>query len=136
MREYIHLSKPIDINGKQYSKLSYDCDEITPEMFNRASVLAASAGKQTGEANLSVMELDSSLHMYLGMMSIIVINPEIDIQDLKRVKGMDIVKIVRVGRNFITRSAEENLEENSSGGLSDGTPEPSTPVSKKLNECE
>lgn len=131
MRESIHLSKPIEINGKQYSKLTYDCNEITAEMFNRASVLSASAGKQTGEANLSVMELDSSLHMYLGMMAIIGVNPEIDIQDLKRIKGMDIVKIVRVGRNFITGSVEENLEESSLDELSDGTPEPSTPVSKK-----
>lgn len=131
MSESIHLLKPIEINGKEYQNLTYDCDEITAEMFNRASVLAASAGKQTGEANMSVMELDSSLHMYLGMMSIIAINPEIDIQDLKRVKGMDIVKIVRVGRNFITRSVGENLEGNNSDELSDGTPEPSTPVSKK-----
>lgn len=131
MRESIHLLKPIEINGKPYPDLSYDCDEITAEMFNRASVLAASAGKQSGEANLSVMELDSSLHMYLGMMAITAINPEIDIQDLKRVKGIDIVKIVRVGRNFITRSVGENLEENNSDELSDGTPKPSTPVSKK-----
>lgn len=131
MRESIHLSKPIEINGKQYSELTYDCNEITAEMFNRASVLSASAGKQTGEANLSVMELDSSLHMYLGMMAIIGVNSEIDIQDLKRIKGMDIVKIVRVGRNFITGSVEENLEESSSDEPSDGTPEPSTPVSKK-----
>lgn len=131
MRESIHLSKPIEINGKPYPELTYDCDEITAEMFNRASVLAASAGKQTGEANLSVMELDSSLHMYLGMMSIIAINPEIDIQDLKRVKGVDIIKIVRVGRNFITRSAEELLEENNSDEPSEDTQEPSTPASKK-----
>lgn len=131
MRESIHLLKPIEINGKQYPELTYDCDEITAEMFNRASVLAASAGKQSGEANLSVMELDSSLHMYLGMMAITAINPEIDIQDLKRVKGIDIVKIVRVGRNFITRSVGEVLEENNSDEPSDGTPEPSTPASKK-----
>ena len=131
MRESIHLSKPIEINGKEYQNLTYDCDEITAEMFNRASVLAASAGRQTGEANLSVMELDSSLHLYLGMQAIISINPEIDMQDLKRVKGMDIVKIVRIGRNFITGSAEELLEENNSEEPSDGTPKPSMPVSKK-----
>ncbi len=130
MRESIHLSKPIEINGKQYQELTYDWDEITPGMFNRASALATSSSR-TGDTNLSVMELDSSLHMYLGMMAIIAINPEIDIQDLQRIKGVDIVKIVRIGRAFISRSAAENLEESSSDEPSDGTPEPSTPVSKK-----
>ena len=130
MRESIHLSKPIDINGKQYKELSYDWDEITPGMFNRASALAT-ASNRTGDTNMSIMELDSSLHMYLGMMAIIAINPEIDIQDLQRIKGMDIVKIVVIGRSFITRSVGENSEESSSDEPSDGTPEPSTPVSKK-----
>lgn len=131
MKEIIHLTKPIEINGKQYNELSYDCDEITPGMFNRASALASAAGKQAGEANMSIMELDSSLHMHLGMMAIIAINPEIDVQDLLRVKGMDIVKIVRIGRNFISRSAVESSEENNSDEQSDGTPEPSMPASKK-----
>lgn len=130
MRESIHLSKPIDINGKQYKELSYDWDEITAGMFNRASALATSSNR-TGDTNLSVMELDSSLHMYLGMMAIIAINPEIDVQDLQRIKGMDIVKIVMIGRSFITRSVGGKSEENSSEEPSDGTLEPSTPVSKK-----
>ena len=85
-------------------------------MFNRASALA-SAAIWTGNANMSIMELDSALHMYLGMMAIIAVNPEIDVQDLERVKGMDVVKIVRIGRNFISRSAVEDLEENNSDSL-------------------
>lgn len=131
MRETIHLSKPIEINGKTYKELTYDCDEITPGMFNRASALASSAGRQSGEANMNVMELDSALHMNLGMMAIIAINPEIDMQDLQRIKGMDIVKIVKIGRSFITRSVGENSEESNSDEPLDGTPEPSTPVSEK-----
>lgn len=130
MKESIHLSKAIEINGKQYQNLTYDWDEITPGMFNRASALA-SAAIMTGNANMSIMELDSALHMYLGMMAIIAVNPEIDVQDLERVKGMDVVKIVRIGRNFISRSAGEDLEENNSDEPSDGTPEPSTQVSAK-----
>ena len=130
MRETIHLSKPIEINGKTYKELTYDCDEITPGMFNRASALAT-ASNRTGETNMSIMELDSSLHMYLGMMAITAINPEIDIQDLQRIKGMDIVKVVVIGRSFIVGSVGEPLEESNSDEPSDGTPEPSTPVSKK-----
>ena len=130
MKESIHLSKAIEINGKQYQNLTYDWDEITPGMFNRASALA-SAAIRTGNANMSIMELDSALHMYLGMMAIIAVNPEIDVQDLERVKGMDVVKIVRIGRNFISRSAVEDLEENNSDEPSDGTPEPSSQVSAK-----
>lgn len=130
MRESIHLSKPIEINGKQHKELTYDWDEITPGMFNRASSLAT-ASNRTGDTNLSIMELDSSLHMYLGMMAIIAVNPEIDIQDLQRIKGMDIVKIVVIGRSFITRSVGENLEESNSDEPSEVMPEPSTPASKK-----
>lgn len=130
MRESIHLLKAIEINGKQYQNLTYDWDEITPGMFNRASALASAALK-TGNANMSIMELDSSLHMYLGMMAIIAVNPEIDVQDLERVKGMDVIKIVRIGRNFISRSVVEDSEENNSDEPSDGTPEPSMQVSEK-----
>ena len=130
MKESIYLSKPIEINGNQYSELSYDWDEITPGMFNRASALASSAAK-TGDTNMNIMELDSSLHMYLGMMAIIAINPEIDVQDLQRVKGLDVVKIVRIGRTFISRSAAENSKESNSEEQSDGTPESSTQTSKK-----
>lgn len=130
MRESIYLLKAIEINGKQYQNLSYDWDEITPGMFNKASALATSS-MRSGNANMNIMELDSALHMYLGMMAIIAVNPEIDVQDLERVKGMDVVKIVRIGRNFISRSAVESLEESNSDEPSDGTPEPSTQASAK-----
>lgn len=131
MKETIKLNNAIEINGKSYKELTYDCDEITPEMFNRASALASSLASRNGDANMNIMELDSSLHMYLGMMAIIAVNSEIDIQDLKRIKGMDVVKLVRVGRNFISRSAVDDSEQNSSEEPSDGIAEPSTPVSKK-----
>lgn len=132
MKDIIHLKNPLEINGKKYTELSYDWDEITPDMFNRASALSSLSGRQAGDgANANIMELDSALHMYLGMMAIIAINPEIDIQDLKRVKGMDVVSIVRIGRNFISRSAVESSGESNSDEPSDGTPEPSMPESKK-----
>ena len=130
MRESIHLLKAIEINGKQYQNLTYDWDEITPGLFHRASALASAALK-TGNANMSIMALDSSLNMYLGMMTILAVNPEIDVQDLERVKGMDVIKIVRIGRNFISRSVVEDSEENNSDEPSDGTPEPSMQVSEK-----
>lgn len=111
--EELKLMTPIKINGKEITRLSYDTDEITAEMFCEAAVEAekAAAGKGAG----TVMEIDSVLHMRLGFGAITAINKEIDANDLMRIKGPDIVNIVRIGRNFITKSAAPSADESSDG---------------------
>lgn len=73
-------------------------------------------------------EFDHSLHLYIGMMAIIAKNPHIDIKDLERVKGYDMIKIATVGRNFILTGAGENSDQNSSGDTSETMQEPLTPA--------
>ncbi|MDR0519697.1 MAG: hypothetical protein LBG82_06575 [Clostridiales Family XIII bacterium] len=65
-----------------------------------------------------VMELDYVLHTYLGYMAIIALNPDIEVSDLKQIKGIANVLITEIGRNFITEgsdgeSAESEAEESS-----------------------
>jgi len=61
-----------------------------------------------------------------GFAAIIAINPEIDISDLERVRGYDVMKIMRIGRDFISGKSEEPYTPDSSDAQSETTPEPST----------
>ena len=51
---------------------------------------------------------------------------EIDISDLERVRGYDVMKIMRIGRDFISGKSEEPYTPDSSDAQSETTPEPST----------
>ncbi len=81
------------------------------------------AASQQGKPNASVMEQNINFLMYLGMFSIKAANKElIDISDLERIKGFDLVEITRLGRNFIMGRLEEPSAQNSSEGQSEVTP--------------
>lgn len=132
--EKIELRQPLLINGKEVKELTYDFNEIDCDGFSLAFSYASSkslTATQKGKPNASIMEQDANFHMYLGMMAIIAVNPEIDITDLERIKGFDIVMLAGLGRNFITGRLEEPLSPSSSEEPSEATPEPSTPESKK-----
>lgn len=121
------LHTPLTINGKAVTELSYDANAITVEQFAEADARKLKATTARSNGNNTMCELDYSFQMYLGMMAVIAANPEIDISDLERMTGLDIVGITRVGRNFILGKSEEPFEESSSGEPCETTPEPSTP---------
>lgn len=130
----IVLNNPITINGKKVKKLTYDANEITPAMFAEADArkMVASGAKS---GNLSgAVELDYGLHLYLGFAAITAVNPEVDIADLERIKGTDVIQVMRVGRNFIISSA--GSKENNSDEQSETTPELSTHQSQNSKEKE
>jgi len=130
----IALRNPITINGKMVKELTYDANEITPAMFAEADArkMLASGAKS---GNLSgAVELDYGLHLYLGFAAIIAVNPEIDFTDLERIKGPDVMQVMKVGRNFIISSAVS--EEDSSDEQSEITPELSTHQSQTSKEKE
>jgi hypothetical protein len=122
----IKLNTPITINGKQYKELSYDGNEITVSMFAEAEARKLKATVHKAGGSPGALELDYTLHLYLGMMAVIAINPEIDITDLERAKGTDVMQFARVGRNFTTSRPGEVSEESSSDEQSETTQEPST----------
>ena len=130
----IALRNPITINGKMVKELTYDANEITPAMFAEADArkMLASGAKS---GNLSgAVELDYGLHLYLGFAAIIAVNPGIDFTDLERIKGPDVMQVMKVGRNFIISSAAS--EEDSSDEQSEITPELSTHQSQTSKEKE
>ena len=130
----IVLNNPITINGKKVKKLTYDANEITPAMFAEADARKmAASGSKSG--NLSgAVEIDYGLHLYLGFAAIIAANPEVDIADLERIKGTDVIQVMRIGRNFIISSA--GSKENNSDEQSETTPELSTHQSQNSKEKE
>lgn len=118
------LDNPIKINGKTVKELTYDPQEITAEQFSIACA-KSSAMEKTKTVTLKVKENDYSLHMYLGMMAVIAVNPGIDIADLERIKGFDILSLTNIGTFFTLRKQAAVSEENNSEKPSETTPDTS-----------
>jgi hypothetical protein len=124
MKETLELRTPIEINGKKVKTLTYDTEEITAQAFINADSLA-SQGSGNGRMNTSMVEFDKTLQLYLAYEAIIAINPDIDISDLKRIKGRDILAVADIGRNFILRDSEEPSE-------AEPSDEPSAPIVESI----
>lgn len=134
MKNKIELRQPLLINGKEVKELTYDFNEIDCDGFSTAFSYASSkslTAAQKGKPSAAIMEQDSSFHMYLGMMAIVAVNPDIDVADLERIKGYDIVQLSSLGRNFISGRSEEPLSQSNSEEQSEATPEPSIQESEK-----
>ncbi len=117
----LKLKNPIKINGKEVKELTYDVNEITAEAFVEAETRKFNASSKKG-LNASAIEMDYSMHLELGFAAIVAVNPEIDYNDLNRLKGPDLIAVARVSRNFIMPSAAEEDEEpveNSTGSKSE-----------------
>lgn len=94
----LKLQNPIPINGKEVSELTYDTSKITPAQYCEAEMMKTEAtGRQP---NMQPAEFDHSFHMYLGFMAVIAVNPEIDVRDLERLRGFDMIMMARIGQNF------------------------------------
>ncbi len=116
MIKEIKLRNKLLVNGKTVEKLNYDTEEITVEHFAKAEGLKAqSLQKQSGTMMVSpVAETDYSMHLYLGFMAIIACDDSIDINDLKRIKGHDLKKVMEIGRNFMLNSEEDTTDKEES----------------------
>jgi hypothetical protein len=135
MKNELNLMNPIQIDGKSVKTLTYDTDEVTCELFAQADAqkLRVTGGAAKGSIS-GAAELDYSFHLYLGFAAIIAINPSIDYSDLNRIKGPDVMEVMKIGRNFIRPRSEELSEGDDFDGQSETTPELSTPqpaISKK-----
>ena len=126
----IVLENPILINGKEVSELTYDPQEISAEQFSIACAKSAALDKSKS-ITLKVKENDYALHMYLGMMAIIAVNPDIDVSDLERIKGFDILSLTNIGTFFTLRKQAVPSEDTSSDEPSENTANTSTQVSEK-----
>ena len=82
-------------------------------MFAEADVKKKQAA---GIKNVSIspaVEFDFGLHMYVGIAAVLAVNPEYTFEDLERMKGFDLVEIMKVGRNFFLKSEEDGIQNNS-----------------------
>lgn len=109
--ESIKLKNPIQINGKEVKELTFDSNEITPAGFAEAEYRKTRANGSKGSPSSAAVELDYSLHLYLGFASIIAVNPEYDFNDLERIKGIDVMEVMKIGRNFIIASAGKSTDD-------------------------
>ena len=113
MKNKIKLQEPITINGKQVTELEYDALQITAHQFSEACARSAAIDKNK-TFSFKLRENDYSLHLYLGMMAIVAVNPDIDIADLERIKGFDVLAIADVGMLFTLRRSVATSEESNS----------------------
>ncbi len=137
MEKTLTLIKPLKINGEERKELKYDIEKITGEQFLEADARAHEKANQLGKPCFTVAETDDSLQMYLGIMAIIAVEPEIDVKDLERIQGPDVMHLYRIGRNFTKGSAEAeedtespDSEESNSEEPTEDMPEHTTAESK------
>lgn len=109
----IKLANPIMVDGKKVHKLAYDFDAITPDMFMEADVLAAGKAMQMKQVTATTPELDASFHLQLGVQAVIAANPTWDVMDVSRIRGLDVYRVMAVGRDFMTAAVGEDDEEGS-----------------------
>lgn len=125
MKDTLTLENPIKINGHEINELTYDATEITADMFSEACARSAALDK-TKAVTFKLKENDYSLHLYLGFMAIIAVNPSVDITDLERIKGVDVLHVSNIGMLFILGRLGGRSDENSLSEPSESTVDIST----------
>lgn len=116
MKGTIQLKIPVKIDGEAVDKLSYDTDKITMEMYCLAANRAIVKGGGPTGINAAI---DAGMQLYLGAYAVVAQNPSYDVTDVERVKGPDIIQLMRVGLNFI--SGRDESEPEGFDGSSEGT---------------
>lgn len=101
MEKVIKLRNPIMINGESVKELKYDMDGITAALFAKADAMRQQNADLTRPTMTLAMEFDYTMHLYLGFAAIIAASDNvIDWTDLERLHGVDLTRVVAVGRNF------------------------------------
>ena len=129
MKKTIDLKQPLMVNNKKLTQLTYDFDELTCDDFSTAASYAEAKNfkaNQAGRPSILMMEQNENLHLYIAFMAIIAANREIDILDLERIKGYDILQVTSVGRLFTLGRLEEAFDQSNSEEQSENTPDDTT----------
>lgn len=112
MKGKITLIKPVLINGVEVKEMSYDFEEITVEQFAQADAYKNQAQltvtNATKKASFAVApQFDQTLQFYYAAFAILAVNQNWDIEDIRRIKGMDVMRLQTLGANFIAASVAE-----------------------------
>lgn len=101
MEQTLTLRNPIMINGVSVKELKYDMDGINAQLFARADTLRQQNMDLSRPTATLGMEFDYQMHLYLGFAAIVAAsNNQIDFVDLENLHGIDITRVVGIGRNF------------------------------------
>ena len=104
MKNTLKLANPIMVNNQQITELTYDTNEITGVLFAEADVRRKVAAGTKNVTIVPAAEFDFGLHPYVGFAAVIAINPQFDFSDLERIHGIDMIKLMEIGRNFLLKS--------------------------------
>ena len=129
------LKNPIMINGEKIKELTYDINEIDSVLFATAETKKKAAAGMKNMMIAPAAEFDFGLHLYLGYAAIIAVNPSYDFSDLERIKGADVVEVMKLGRNFMLAS-DQASQESDSDEPTETTPESTTPAKPTSKEKE
>ena len=130
----ITLSKPVLINGVEVKEMTYDTDEISGALYAQAESAKMKASGSKGGNLAGAVELDYSLHLYIGFAAVIAVNPAYTFEDMERIKGRSLREFARIGRGFFIASADS--EADSSDEQSETTPEPTTQARQSSKESQ
>lgn len=103
MAEKLKLSKPVEINGEEYTEIPYDFESMTI----RDKMNASKRMKSDGIPMSNIEELDPDHHIYLFAQAVSKADPSIDISDIMRIDARVGVKGGRLARSFFYFDSEE-----------------------------
>ena len=107
----LELRNPILINGVEVKELTYDTSKISSDQF--CAIEVARMEKSNWRANVNPVEFDHIFHFYLGCAAVIAVNPHIDLKDLERLTGWDLIQLTRIGQNFTLSGSGASMESGS-----------------------
>ena len=133
----LKLKNPITINGVEVTEVTYDSNEIDGILFSNAETKRKAAAGMRNTTSISPMaEFDVGLHLYMGYAAIIAVNPQYDFSDMERIKGRDSVEVMKIGRNFILASSDQEQPENDSDEPTETTHESTTRARQSSKKSE
>jgi len=103
MAEKLKLSRPVMINGEEFTELPYDFEEMTA----RDKI---EAGKKMKAAQIPISnleELDTDYHFFLFAQAVIKADPSIDVNDILRISAKDAREAGKLARSFFYFDSEE-----------------------------
>lgn len=103
----IKLKNSLKVNGKDVKELQFDTDVFTIVELERANKKLAQLNKNA----MFVQETDPDYHFIIA--SLIIeksSNNEILSEDLRRLKGADLIQLQRYGRDFLLESVVQDQE--------------------------
>lgn len=122
----IRLRRPILVNGEERSEFRYDLSRITAAQFSAAEA----AARKSADFHTSVCEVDYAFHLQIGFFACIAVDPSLDIADMQRVTGPDLMKFMSVGRFFMNASDESDPPTSGAQqGSTQGATPPQSPTS-------